>query len=192
MKRAFIIFFMILITGLVVNAANEELVLRGYDGIEIPAGMFIRVINLRQISTKTDDDTTKTYFMATNDTYIQKTNIIPSGTKFQGVIEKMNEPVVGTNASMVIKVTKMVLPDGFEIPLRAYIYTANGNKIGGELTQPASWRKHPHYQQGLGLGTLKYTPGPKRKMGEHLTIAAGAELMIVLASPAWITHTLTN
>ena len=107
-------------------------------------------------------------------------------------IEKMNEPVVGTNASMVVKITKMVLPDGFEIPMKGYIYTNNKNLIGGGITEPLVWHKQPHFQQGLGIGTIKYVPGTERKMGEHLTVAAGADLMIVLTAPAWITHTLTN
>ncbi len=166
--------------------------IRGYDGIELPVGTLAEVINLRGFSSKDSDDTTKVSFMATNDTFMQETVIIPKGSRFFGFIEKMNEPVVGTNASMVIKITKMVLPDGFEIPMKGYIYTSNKNLIGGERTQPANYIKIPHYQKGLGAGTLKYVPGPSLKMGEHLTIAAGANLLIVFTSPAWITHTLTN
>ena len=172
--------------------ASEELKLRDYDGVEMPVGTLIQVINLRQFSTQTDDETTKVSFMAINDTFMQEMNIIPSGTKFTGYIEKVNEPVIGTNASMIIRISKMILPDGFEIPIKAYIYSTNNNKIGGGMTAPASWRKHPHFQYGLGIGTLKYVPGPTRKMGEHLTIAAGAQLLVVLTSPTWITHTLTN
>ena len=160
---------------------SQELLLRGYDGIELPVGTLIQVINLQEFSTKYCDETTRVSFVATNDTYMQEM-----------VIEKMNEPIVGTNASMVIKITKMVLPDDFEIPMKGYIYSTNKNIIGGGLTEPASYVKVPHYQQGFGIGTNKFVPGPARKMGEHLTIAAGADLMIVLTSPAYITHTLTN
>jgi len=42
------------------------------------------------------------------------------------------------------------------------------------------------------LGVLQYVPGRVRKMGEHLVIASGAELIVVLSAPAWITHTLIN
>ncbi|MGN1125268.1 MAG: hypothetical protein ACI4SM_03680 [Candidatus Gastranaerophilaceae bacterium] len=172
--------------------AQDELLLRGYDGIELPTGTLFQVINLREFSTKYCDETTKVSFMSTNDTYMQDTKIIPQGTLFYGFIEKINEPIVGTNASMVIKITKIELPDGFEIPIKGYIYSNNRNLIGGGMTQPASWKKAPHYQDKLGIGTLKYVPGPTRKMGEHLTIATGADLLIVLSSPAWITHILTN
>ncbi len=197
MKRFLALFiFIFIFSGLCTSAVEtngeNNLILRGYDGVEVPAGTFIQVINLREFSTKYCDETTKVSFAATNDTFMQDTNIIPKGTIFNGFIEKMNEPVIGTNASMVVKITKMVLPDGFEIPMKGYIYTNNKNLIGGGLTQPLVWHKQPHFQQGFGLGTIKYVAGPERKMGEHLTIAAGADLMIVLTSPAWITHTLTN
>lgn len=172
--------------------SSQELLLRGYDGIELPVGTLIQVINLQEFSTKYCDETTRVSFVATNDTYMQEMVIIPKGTRFYGMIEKMNEPIVGTHASMVIKITKMVLPDDFEIPMKGYIYSNNRNLIGGGLTEPASYVKVPHYQQGFGIGTNKFVPGPARKMGEHLTIAAGANLMIVLTSPAYITHTLTN
>lgn len=197
MKRLFLIlFFIVLSFGLTSQAVefdeSSNLVLRGYDGIELPAGTLIQVINLREFSTKYCDETTKVSFIATNDTFMQDMKLIPKSTVFNGFIEKMNEPIVGTNASMVVKITQMVLPDGFQIPMKGYIYTNNKNLIGGEMTEPAVWHKQPHFQQGFGIGTIKYVPGPQRKMGEHLTVAAGAELLIVLSSPAWITHTLTN
>ena len=190
MKRFLLTILMIMFSILAVNA--QELLLRGYDGIELPVGTLIQVINLKEFSTKYCDETTRVSFVATNDTYMQEMVIIPKGTRFFGMIEKMNEPIVGTNASMVIKITKMVLPDDFEIPMKGYIYSNNRNVIGGGLTEPASYVKVPHYQQGFGIGTTKFVPGPARKMGEHLTIAAGADLLIVITSPAYITHTLTN
>lgn len=197
MKRLFLIlFFIVLSFGLTSQAVefdeSNNLILRGYDGIELPAGTLIQVINLREFSTKYCDETTKVSFIATNDTFMQDMKLIPKSTVFHGFIEKMNEPIVGTNASMVVKITQMVLPDGFKIPMKGYIYTNNKNLIGGGMTEPAIWHKQPHFQQGFGIGTIKYVPGPQRKMGEHLTVAAGAELLIVLSSPAWITHTLTN
>ena len=35
---------------------------------------------------------------------------------------------------MKVKITKIIMPDGFEIPIRGYLYTSNNNLIGGELT----------------------------------------------------------
>lgn len=192
MKRIITIIFTLLILTINAPVQADDLILRGYDGVEVPTGTFIQVINLKEFSTEYCDETTEVSFMATNDTYMQEINVIPKGTVFYGMIESMHEPIIGTNASMVIKIVKMKLPDDFEIPMKGYIYTNNHNMLGGELTQPLIWKKIPHYQHGFGMGTLKYVPGEQRKMGEHLTVTSGANLLIVLSAPAWITHTLTN
>ena len=192
MKKGIYIFLVLFVMNALVSFAVEDLKLRDYSAVTIPKGTFVQIMNLQEFSTKYCDDTAKLKFAAVDDTYMHDTNIIPKGTLIFGEIEKMNEPVVGTNASMIVKLTKMRLPDGFEIPIKAYIYTPKGNLIGGEMTEPASYKKMPHYQEGLGKGTLKWVPGPTLKMGEHLTIASGAILMLVFDSPAYITHTLTN
>ena len=128
-----------------------------------------------------------------------ETNIIPKNTEFYGYIEKIHEPVVGTNASMKIKITKLIMPDGFEIPTKGYIYTSNNNLIGGELTPPAEWVKMPHYQsqfQGIAWNrrsaTLQIRPGGKRSMGVHTRIPAGDQQIIILTAPTGITHTITT
>ena len=42
------------------------------------------------------------------------------------------------------------------------------------------------------MGVVQYVPGDKRRMGEHLTISAGANMTIVLVAPIYITHTVIN
>lgn len=121
------------------------------------------------------------------------TIIVPENTVFEGYIEKMNEPVVGTNASMIIRISKMILPDKFELPMKGYIYTSNNNLIGGGISEPAEWVKMPHYQNRLrGVASLQIRPGEKRKMGEHTNLQAGLDLIIILTEPLEITHILTN
>lgn len=130
-----------------------QLEMRSYDGVTLPAGTFIPVLNTQEISTETCPEGYKVKFIATNDLYMYETNIIPRDTEFYGYIEKIHEPVVGTNASMRIKITKIVMKDGFEIPVKGYLYSSNDNLIGGELTPPAEWVRMPHYQdrfQGIG------------------------------------------
>lgn len=192
MKKNFLIVFLILISTAISVFAYDDVTLRGYTPIEVPKGTFVQVINLQEFSTSYCDDSTRLKFATTDNTYMYDTIIIPKDTVVYGVIDKMNEPVVGTNASMVVKLTKMELPDGFEIPIKAFIYTKNGNLIGGEVTQPASYKKLPHYQWGMRYGTLQWVPGPALKMGEHVTVASGAMMMVVFDAPAYITHTLTN
>lgn|SRR5574344_303290 len=192
MKRFLIILIMFFTLAGIATADPE---LRDYDGIEVPTGTFIPVISMQEFSSQYSDETTPLKFISTNDIYLFDTDVIPKGTAFFAHIEKKNEPIVGTNASMVVRITKLRLADGYEIPIKGYIYTSNGNLIGGEMTEPETYIRVPHYTKGIAhhyLGVLQYRPGATRKMGEHVTIASGASLLIVLAGPAYITHTLNN
>jgi len=193
MKNLFMIILTILISIGTVYADSS--LIRDYDGIEVPAGSFVQVISLQDFSTAYSDSTNQLKFVCTNDLFEFETKIIPKGTVFYGYIEKKNEPVIGTHASMVVRITKMVYQDGFTIPIRAYIHTTNGNVIGGQMTEPEVYDKMPHLQEKIArhfVGVLQYVPGATRKMGEHVTIAAGANLIIVFTEPTYITHTLTN
>lgn len=174
-----------------------QLEMRSYDEIILPVGTFIPVITTQEISTETCPEGFKTKFISTTDLYMYETNIIPKNTEFYGYVEKIHEPIVGTNASMKIKITKLVIPDGFDIPIKGYIYTSNDNLIGGELTPPSEWVKVPHYQskfQGISwnhrAATLQIRPGGKRSMGVHKKIPAGDQQIIILTAPTAITHTI--
>lgn len=171
--------------------AYDSAGMRDYDGIELAKGTFIPVISAQEISTQYCDVGTNVKFISTTDLYLYETNIIPQNTEFFGYIQKINEPVVGTNASMIIKLSKLRFTDGFEIPIKGFIYTSNGNLIGGELTAPATYEKKPSYRQGYHPMN-GYVPGPARKMGEHKVVASGADLIIILAGPLYITHTVNN
>ncbi len=169
--------------------------LRGYDEYQIPSGYNIPIMSLQEFSTAYCEEGENLNFITTSDIYIYETNIIPKGTRLTGYIDKKNEPVKGTNASMKVFINKMYLPDGFEIPIKGYIYTPNDNLIGGELTPPAKWHKMPHYQRWTmfrAMGVLQYVPGGERRMGEHVTISSGANLTMVLIAPINMTHTLIN
>ena len=165
--------------------------LRDYSGIEIAKGSFIPVISLQEISTVYMDEGSKVEFISTSDLYLGDVNVIPRNSEIKGYVEKIHEPVVGTNASMVIKINKIKFSDGFEMPMKGYIYTPNNNLIGGEETQPASYEKRSSFKQGFKPMT-GYVPGPTLRMGEHKVIAAGADLIVILAGPLYITHTVTN
>lgn len=191
-----ILFILCLFAGTLVNAEtlpNVQLDMRDYDGIEVPAGTFIPVMNAQEISTQICSEGYKVKFVATNDLFMYDTIVVPKDTEFYGYIEKLNEPVVGTNASMKIKITKMVLTDGFETPIKGYIYTSNNNVIGGGISAPTKYIKMPHYDSRTGkTPTLQLRPGNERKLGSHTVINPGEDEIIILTAPAWITHTLTN
>lgn len=202
-KLTILLLTLLILFGLTpVNAQNnteylEETQLRDYDGIQLNAGTFVPVINTAEVSTLNCDEGYDVKFIATSDLYLYDTTVIPRETEFYGYIENIKDPVIGTNASMKIKITRMVYTDGFEIPLNAYIYTPNNNVIGGELTPPAEYVKIPHYQRRFfsmrsWAPTLQVRPGNRRQMGEHIAVKTGERCFVVLMDPVMITHTLTN
>ena len=93
---------------------NLRLDLSKLEGVTLPQGLFIPVINLQEISTETCPQGYKVKFESTDDLFVDDKNILPRGSIFSGYIEKINEPLVGTNASMKIKVTKVRLLNGYE------------------------------------------------------------------------------
>ena len=190
--RKFLIIIFLLLVGVV---SASEPVLRDYDEFDIPTGTHIPVISLQEFSTAYCEEGDEVEFLTTSDIYLFNKNVIPQGTKLRGYIEKKNEPIKGTNAAMRIFVNKMYLPDGYEIPIKSYIYSANNNTLGGELTPPEKYIKIPHYQRWTmfrAMGVLQYVPGGERKMGEHITVSSGANLMVVLVAPIHMSHTLIN
>jgi len=178
---------------------NIQLDMRETDAIVVPAGIVIPVINMQEVSTETCPIGYKTKFVSTNDIYIDEVNVIPENSEFHGYIEKINEPVVGTNASMKIKIFRLTLPDGFSMPVKGYIYTSNDNIIGGELTSPSEWVKVPHYQEKYQRiawnyrgPTLQIRQGGKRSMGTHTKLPVGDRQLIVLTAPAEMTHAVED
>ena len=166
---------------------------RDYDEVSLPAGTFVGVESAQEISTQYCPNGYKASFITTNDYYVDDVNIIPTNTTFIGYVDELHDPIVGTNGSFKVKVTKMILPDGYEMDVKGYIYTSNNNMIGGEMSEPAEWRKMPHYQKNIGMNTtLQIRPGRIRKMGSHALIHSGEDLLVVLIEPLNITHTLTN
>ena len=191
LKRLITLTF-VLISTLVINA---EPVLKDYDEYQIPAGYHIPIMALQEFSTAYTEESEVLNFVVTNDIFLFNKKVIPQGSKLKGFIEKKNEPIRGTNASMKVFINKMYLTDGFEIPIKAYISTSNNNLIGGELTEPETYNRIPHYQRWSmfrAYGVLQCVPGAQRRMGEHITISSGANLTIVLVAPINMTHTVIN
>lgn len=171
---------------------DVKLEMRDYDGIEIPAGTFIPVMNAQEISTQYCDEGYKVKFIVTSDLYMHDTNIVPKESVIWGYVENIHAPVVGTNASMKIRVANLVYPDGVELPIKGYIYTANNNMFGGGLSEPVKYIKMAQRQLKVHQTTLQIKPAQGRKMGVHTVIPSGSNEIVVLTAPAQITHTLTN
>ena len=141
MKKLLLILVLLLISSIAQaeDLPNIQLPLRDYHGIIIPAGTFIPVMNAQEISTQNCQEGYKVKFISTNDLFLHDTNIIPKDTTFYGYIEKINDPVVGTNASMKIRISKMTYADGYEMPVRGNLYTSNNNLFGGGISEPVKY-----------------------------------------------------
>lgn len=194
MRKILIILGLLLITPNVycTEFDNVQFEMRDYDAIEVPAGTFIPVMNTQEISTQYCSEGYKVKFIVTTDMYMHDTVIIPKDSEIYGYIEKINDPVVGTHASMKIRVSKLVYADGVELPIKGYLYTSNNNLFGGGISEPVEYRKLAQRQLRVRATTLQIKPVYERKMGEHTTINAGSNEIVVLTAPAHITHTLTN
>ena len=187
-------FLLTILALLIINISiASELQLRDYDEFDIPQGSHIPVISLQEFSTAYCEEGDVVKFKTTSDIYLYNKNVIPEGTVILGYIDNKHEPIIGTHASMKVALKKMILSDGYEIPIKGYIYTPNNNLIGGGITEPADYIKVPHYQRWVmfrAYSVNRYAPGKQRRMGEHLTISSGANLIVVLVSPLHITHTV--
>lgn len=181
MKKLLVLLGILLLSAKVQAAQlpDVQLDLRDYHVITIPQGTFIPVMNTQEISTQTCSEGYKVKFIATNDLYMHETNIVPKDTEFFGYIEKINAPVIGTNAAMKIKISKMVYNDGFEIPVKGYLYTSNNNIFGGGISEPAKYIGMAQRQQRVKRTTIQLRPYGERKMGTHTVIPTGSNEIIM-------------
>lgn len=191
MKKLLLILSLLLLPCVSANEMdNVQLDMRGYNAVEIPAGTFIPVMNAQEISTQYCSEGYKVKFIVTNDMFVHDTKIIPKDTYIYGYIEKINDPIIGTNAAMKIKVTKLVYRSGVEVPIKGYLYSSNKNIFGGGISEPAEYIKMAQRQLRVGKITLQAKPSYQRKMGTHTTIQSGSNEMVVLTAPAQITTQL--
>lgn len=160
---------------------NDLSELRGYSPIVLQKGAFVKVVNQRMISTAVADEGDEITFIVPTDVWCGEAKIIPKESVFSGYIEELNEPVQGTNGALKLKINKLTLPDGTELPVDAYVTNKGEITIGGELAPPLEYTRMPHYIRypNVYKGVLQYVPGPKRFFGNHLVIKSGAELVLM-------------
>lgn len=184
MKYFFVTVFFILI-ALSSNAVTFE---RYYPEEEIPAsgitmrsGTFIKVMNLRDINTFSNDIGDDCEFLNVADMFIGDYLILPRNSHIYGSIEDIREPVQGNNAAVKIRIDKIVTADGDNTYfVEGHIYAPADNYIGGEETAPAYYKTTPHYIEGWGGGILQLTPLNIYTFGKHKQIKAGEEVFVIL------------
>ena len=180
MKKLVSLFLLTYLSGMAAIAQMPEL--RPYAPVVIQKGAFLKAVNQRQITTAVADEGDEVTLIAPTDIWCGEAKIVPKNSIYQGIIEELHEPVQGTNASMKIKINKIIFPDKTEVPINAYVTNNSSNVLGGELTAPMEYTRIPHYiyYPRVYKGVLQYVPGNKRYFGHHLVVKPGAELIIQL------------
>ncbi|MBQ7450507.1 hypothetical protein IJS77_03745 [bacterium] len=164
---------------------QDDIDLRPAKTVYLPKGTFIKVTNIKEMSSQFLDEGDEVAMMSTFDVYIGETNVIPQKSIFFGTVEKIREPVQGTNAAIIIKMDKFTTPNGMTYDINGYI-SPNGTDlfIGGERTAPLYYTKMPHYthwkMNRWKIGASQYCETNTRMYGVHTTIRPGAELLLVL------------
>ena len=189
MKKLLILIILIVLAGYLPANCDDYMIdkinLRPQKSLYLPKGTFIKVTNIKEILSQFTDTGDEVAMTSTFDVYLGETNLIPQKTVFYGTVEKVREPVQGTNAAITIKMNKMVTPDGITYPVSGYI-SANGtqNYLGGERTAPLYYVRMPHYthwkMNRWKVGAAQYCETNTRMFGNHITIMPGAELMLIL------------
>ena len=87
-------FILTILVIFIMPFALAEIELRGYDEFDIPTGTHIAVISLQEFSTAYCEEGDKVNFEATSDIYLYNKDVIPTGTKFSGYIDKKNVQVL--------------------------------------------------------------------------------------------------
>ncbi len=175
----------VLLIGLQVNAVTfdqyyptEQL---PESGITLKKGTMLKVVNLRDINTFSNDIGDECEFMNVADMFIGEYLVLARNTHIYGAVEDIREPVQGNNAAIKIKIDKIVTPEGDNTYfVNGYIYSPTDNYIGGEQTAPAYYKTTPHYNQGWGGGILHLTPLNIYGYGKHTQIKAGTEVFVIL------------
>ena len=162
--------------------ANSEAQLRNYKPIKLATGSFLKGISQRDISTSTVKVGDVEYFINPADVFVGESNIIPKDSVYLGEIEEVVAPVEGINASMKIKIYKVITPDKNEYALDAYVYKNGSTRIGGDLAEVAYYTKMPHYPGDWKKGALQLVPTSIREMGHPTVIRAGDEVNFIINS----------
>ena len=100
-------------------------------------------------------------------------------------VEKVREPVQGTNAAISVRMSKFVTPDGIPYHIDGYV-SANGSDLflGGARTPALYYTRMPHYTRWKltkwKVGAAQYCETNTRQFGVHTVVKPGAELILIL------------
>lgn len=158
--------------------ANEEI---PKGGITLRAGTFLKVMNLRDINTFSNDIGDECEFINVADMFVGDCLVLPRNSHIFGSIEDLREPVQGNNGALKIKIDRIVTDDGdITYFTEGHVYSPADNYIGGEETAPMYYKTTPHYIDGWGGGILQLSPLNIYNYGKHTQIKAGQEVFVTI------------
>ncbi|MBR2386326.1 hypothetical protein IKA92_03420 [bacterium] len=148
---------------------------------EILNGTIVRVYPRKPISTENYQIGDFVYFVNPIDMWQGNEILIPESTVFTGHIATLHMPVQGVNASMSMKINKMILPNGKQYDIDATITHKGKEILGGEQTNPASYNTSIHYIAPF-RGVKQWVPSGEWEFGSHITLTQKNELYITFTN----------
>jgi len=178
MKR----FLTLLFTIFILNSCNTTSQAEDFYGtpITLPKGTFLKAVMQREVSTATNKVGDDIRMIASMPTFAADGIVIPEKSVYIGKIIEINQPIEGCNASLRVRIDKIIFPSGDEKTIDGMLWSSNDNLFGGELTQPAYYTKVPHFTFGWKGGCLAFQNSGIYQVGKPTIIKAGAELIIIL------------
>ena len=181
MKRFFTILLTIIIPVFAIQSISfAETNLRNYKSIQLAKGSFLKAISQREISTSTAKAGDVEYFINPADVFVGTSNVIPKNSVYLGEVEEVMEAVEGINASMKIRIYKVITPDRNEFAINANVFKNGSTTIGGDLAEVAYYTKMPHYPGDWKKVALQLVPTTIRSMGQPTVIRAGEEVTFII------------
>ena len=181
MKRFFTILLAIIFPVFAIQSISfAETNLRNYKSIQLAKGSFLKAISQREISTSTAKAGDVEYFINPADVFVGTSNVIPKNSVYLGEVEEVMEAVEGINASMKIRIYKVITPDRNEFAINAHVFKNGSTTIGGDLAEVAYYTKMPHYPGDWKKGALQLVPTTIRSMGQPTVIKAGEEVTFII------------
>jgi len=181
LKYILITFFMIFLI-MPANAAQVFSVStkQNMKTANFPAGALLKGKILNNLSSTESRTGDVVYTQLVSDIKLGKTTCIPKKTLLSGEVIRVDKAKQGRNGIVQVKYNYMKFPDGWGTPFSGRIWTQQGDGIvGGEPTKRSTYRRVPHYIEGIG-SVVQLVETGNRVMGKEKFVKIGTEIIIVL------------
>ncbi|NLF82811.1 MAG: hypothetical protein GX568_02355 [Candidatus Gastranaerophilales bacterium] len=175
---------LLVMTFLTINAAYAQVFsfeAKSYSSTAIfPKGTMIKAKLLDSISTKDNKVGDSFSLITVSDLLVGKAVCIPEGSLLTGRIVRLEKAKEGQDGYFQAIIDKITFPDGWKTTMSATFWTSDGTGIiGGGATSGTSYKKVPHFIQGIG-GVVQLVKTGPLMMGQERALPAGSEVIVVL------------